>query len=125
MFWGLTTDSLEVDNSTKLFVTIWLSRRHCLFRERKEQLVAVGIVDLERVVPPPAFLVRNGTLDELTAEIGDAVRREPNSSRSTSFKSTCFDSPANTVGPWPASELATHLWPASARTSLSRFRGSA
>src|SRR5262249_5520803 len=28
---------------------------------------------------------------------------EPNSSRLTSFKSTCFDSPANNVGPWPAS----------------------
>src|ERR1043166_1840507 len=28
---------------------------------------------------------------------------EPNSSRPTSFKSTCFDSPANSVGPWPAS----------------------
>jgi alkylated DNA repair dioxygenase AlkB len=28
---------------------------------------------------------------------------EPNSSRLTSFRSTCFDSPANNVGPWPAS----------------------
>src|SRR4029077_1319938 len=28
---------------------------------------------------------------------------EPNSSRLTSFKSTRFDSPANNVGPWPAS----------------------
>jgi hypothetical protein len=28
---------------------------------------------------------------------------EPNSSRPTSFKSTCFDRPANNVGPWPAS----------------------
>ena len=28
---------------------------------------------------------------------------EPSSSRLTSFKSTCFDSPANNVGPWPAS----------------------
>src|SRR5438876_7182872 len=32
-----------------------------------------------------------------------ATAPEPNSSRLTSFKSTCFDSPANTVGPWPAS----------------------
>src|ERR1700732_4053056 len=28
---------------------------------------------------------------------------EPNSSRLTSLKSTYFDSPANNVGPWPAS----------------------
>src|SRR6266508_1613195 len=32
-----------------------------------------------------------------------ATAPEPNSSRFTSFKSTCFDSPANNVGPWPAS----------------------
>src|SRR3982075_266236 len=27
---------------------------------------------------------------------------EPNSNWLTSFKSTCFDSPANNAGPWPA-----------------------
>src|SRR5207245_284328 len=32
-----------------------------------------------------------------------ATAPEPNSSRLTSFKSTHFDSPANNVGPWPAS----------------------
>src|SRR3989441_2156479 len=32
-----------------------------------------------------------------------ATAPEPNSSRLTSLKSTCFDSPANNVGPWPAS----------------------
>jgi hypothetical protein len=32
-----------------------------------------------------------------------ATAPEPNSSRLTSFKSICFDSPANNVGPWPAS----------------------
>src|SRR5687767_10163529 len=32
-----------------------------------------------------------------------ATAPEPNSSRLTSFKSTHFDSPANKVGPWPAS----------------------
>jgi hypothetical protein len=32
-----------------------------------------------------------------------ATTPEANSRRLTSFKSTCFDSPANTVGPWPAS----------------------
>jgi hypothetical protein len=32
-----------------------------------------------------------------------ATAPEANSNRLTSFKSTYFDSPANTVGPWPAS----------------------
>ena len=32
-----------------------------------------------------------------------ATAPEPNSRRLTSFKSTCFDSPASNVGPWPAS----------------------
>src|SRR5215469_6534741 len=32
-----------------------------------------------------------------------ATAPELNSSRLTSLKSTCFDSPANHVGPWPAS----------------------
>src|SRR5438876_11685082 len=32
-----------------------------------------------------------------------ATAPEPNSSRLTSVKSTHFDSPANNVGPWPAS----------------------
>src|SRR5204863_9496914 len=32
-----------------------------------------------------------------------ATAPEPNSSRLTSFKLTRFDSPANNVGPWPAS----------------------
>jgi len=32
-----------------------------------------------------------------------ATAPEPNPSRLTSFKSKCFDSPANNVGPWPAS----------------------
>src|SRR5205807_10144407 len=32
-----------------------------------------------------------------------ATAPEPNSSRLTSLKSTCFESPANNVGPWPAS----------------------
>src|SRR6478735_6941652 len=31
-----------------------------------------------------------------------ATAPEPNSSRLTSVKSTCFDSPAHNVGPWPA-----------------------
>jgi len=32
-----------------------------------------------------------------------ATAPEPYSSRLTSFKSTCFESPPNNVGPWPAS----------------------
>ena len=31
-----------------------------------------------------------------------ATAPDENSTRLTSFKSTCFDSPANKVGPWPA-----------------------
>src|SRR3989442_14777318 len=31
-----------------------------------------------------------------------ATAPQPNSSRLTSFKSTCFDSPPNNVGPWAA-----------------------
>src|SRR3977135_2721491 len=38
-----------------------------------------------------------------------ATAPEPNSSRLTSLKSTCFDSPANNVGPWPASRLHHEL----------------
>jgi len=48
-------------------------------------------------------------------------RPEPNSSRLTSLKSTCFDSPANNVGPWPASLAAprtrTHRSSSSANAS--------
>src|SRR5258708_34731817 len=36
-----------------------------------------------------------------------ATAPEPNSSRLTSLKSTRFDSPANNVGPWPASLVCT------------------
>jgi hypothetical protein len=42
-----------------------------------------------------------------------ATAPEPNSSRLTSFKSTCFDSPANNVGPWPASLGCTTNYPPS------------
>jgi hypothetical protein len=38
-----------------------------------------------------------------------ATAPEPNSSRLTSFKSTRLDSPANNVGPWPASLNAIRL----------------
>ena len=38
-----------------------------------------------------------------------AIAPEPNSSRLTSLKSTCFHSPANNVGPWPASLRCTIL----------------
>jgi hypothetical protein len=34
-----------------------------------------------------------------------ATAPEPNSSRLTSLKSIRFDSPANNVGPWPASRV--------------------
>src|SRR5215213_9678805 len=41
--------------------------------DRKEQLVAVGIVDLDRVVPPPGFLPGNGTLRDLPAKLREPV----------------------------------------------------
>src|SRR5215475_6410728 len=41
--------------------------------------------------------------DYLLGSYRIATAPEPNSSRLTSFKSKCFDSPANSVGPWPAS----------------------
>ena len=44
------------------------------FGKRKEQLIAVGIVDLDRVVPPPGFLVGNRPLAELTPKICEPVR---------------------------------------------------
>src|SRR5438552_15013043 len=45
--------------------------------------------------------------DYLLGSYRIATAPEPNSSRLTSFKSTCFDSPANNVGPWPASPGCT------------------
>ena len=45
-----------------------------LTRKRKEQLIAVGIVDLDHVVPPPGLLAGNRALDELTAKICEPVR---------------------------------------------------
>jgi hypothetical protein len=43
----------------------------------------------------------------LTGSYRIAIAPEPNSSRLTSLTSTCFDSPANNVGPWPASQGCT------------------
>src|SRR5688500_19419424 len=40
---------------------------------RKEQLVAVGIIDLDRVVPPPALPAGNAALSELPAKIGQPL----------------------------------------------------
>src|SRR5207253_5542161 len=40
-----------------------------LFRNREEQLIAIGIVDLDHVITPPRFLARNRALDDLIAKI--------------------------------------------------------
>src|SRR5438094_5779268 len=53
-----------------------------------------------------------------------ATAPEPNSSRLTSLKSTCFEAPANNVGPWPASLGCTtnsysSINPSSVNTSAS------
>src|SRR5260370_16265520 len=40
-----------------------------LIRDGKEQLIAVGIVDLDHVITPPRFLARNQALDDFMAKI--------------------------------------------------------
>jgi hypothetical protein len=45
-------------------------------RNREEQLIAIRIVDLKRVVPPPGFLRGHRTLAELTAKILESGRCE-------------------------------------------------
>src|SRR6266540_4769483 len=61
---------------------------------------------------PDALLEAGGTGNRLGRDKPDgyllgsyriATAPEPNSSRLMSFKSIRFDSPANNVGPWPAS----------------------
>src|SRR4026207_1812562 len=59
-----------------------------------------------RVVPdvdPPDCLGSASADSYLLGSYRIATAPEPNSSRLTSFRSTCFDKPANNVGPWPAS----------------------
>src|SRR5688500_8825498 len=53
-----------------------------------------------------------------------ATAPEPNSSRLTSFKSTHFDSPANNVGPWPASLGRTTISYSSINPSSANASGS-
>src|ERR671930_2295201 len=53
-----------------------------------------------------------------------ATAPERNSSWLTSFKSTCFDSPANNVGPWPASRGCTTNSYSSINPSSANARGS-
>ena len=52
--------------------------------------------------PRTPFLA-NRSSDYLLGSYRIATAPEPNSSRLTSFKLRGFDSPANNVGPWPAS----------------------
>src|SRR3989442_7355915 len=53
-----------------------------------------------------------------------ATAPEPNSSRLTSFKSIRFDSPANNVGPWPASVGCTTNSYSSINSSSANASGS-
>ena len=53
-----------------------------------------------------------------------ATAPEPNSSRLTSLKSTRFESPANNVGPWPASLGWTTNWYSSINPSSANASGS-
>src|SRR6266404_3062615 len=43
------------------------------FGSGEEQLIAVGIVDLDHVITPPRFLARNRALDDLTAKLRYAI----------------------------------------------------
>src|ERR1700680_900276 len=43
---------------------------------REEQLIAVGIVDLDHVIPPPDLLARKRTLGELTPKICEPLRSQ-------------------------------------------------
>ena len=52
-----------------------------------------------------------------------ATAPEPNSSRLTSLKSTRFDSPANNVGPWPASLGCTRSQAARGAPLVARAAG--
>ena len=51
----------------------------------------------------PPLLRKDGAPGYLLGSYRIATAPEANSSRLTSLKSTRFDSPANNVGPWPAS----------------------
>ena len=53
--------------------------------------------------PSGAASSPNGPDGYLIGSYRIATAPEPNSCRLTSFKTTCFDSPANNVGPWPGS----------------------
>ena len=41
---------------------------------REEQFIAVGIVDLKRIVAPPRFLGGSGALQKLTAKAREALK---------------------------------------------------
>jgi hypothetical protein len=44
-----------------------------LIRDREEQLIAVGVVNLDHVIAPPRFLARNRTLDDLPTKLCYAI----------------------------------------------------
>src|SRR5436190_19081198 len=52
-----------------------------LIRDRKEQLIAIGIVDLDHVITPPRFLVRNRALDDFMAKICKPFRGQIDENR--------------------------------------------
>src|SRR5207302_9911817 len=55
----------------------WLSSRHvCSLRDRKQQLIAVGILDLDRVVPPPGLLGRNSAYCEFPLKMRERLRSQ-------------------------------------------------
>ena len=51
-----------------------LPRHHCSVGAREEELVAVGIVDLEGVVAPPGFPGGNRAFRELASKVRECFR---------------------------------------------------
>jgi len=51
-----------------------LGEQERLHLRRKQQLVAVGVVDLDAVVAPPGFLGGHGALRQFAAELRQSIR---------------------------------------------------
>src|ERR1700674_2273515 len=47
--------------------------KYCLLGRGKQQLISVGIDDLDHVVTPPGLLARNRALDDFTAKRGESI----------------------------------------------------
>lgn len=61
---------------SRRFTRARVSPRQRSLSKREQQLVAVGIVDLEAIVSPPHFRVRHGVRSEIAAKISKSCRCE-------------------------------------------------